>query len=284
MDDWSLEGNDAEIKKNKSAEEEIFTIEEPDKGIIDDLIEREKTGCFGRFLFKPNPNEVKVHGRSEITYIPYRVVEGIYTVTYLRFHNHSLQLENEVEAVKINENELIVNKEAFRLSGLIAKIGSGVSVGGTGINLSFGPFEGLIKDGVSSVLGDKDKKLSEKRTIEIPILEKVFCISHETICFDASSLNISINNDIWKEIKNQNPKLKGGRPKTFKENLSESKAIEELSKKTIRKPDDSKILKNQEFDIVRSQVYFVPIIKCKLTCKGETKELCINGLTLKVKK
>jgi len=285
-DRWSLEGGDEKLVTS-NVKEEILTIEAPSQTDINNLIEEKKVSLFSKYFgfSKPKSNEIKLQNKPEIKYKPYRVTEGLYTVTYLRQVNHTLQLEKDVESVMIDGKEFVVNKDALKVSGLLGKLGSGISVGGSGINLSFGPLENLIKDKASDTLGDKDFKLTEKRTIEIPkILERCLHSFHDVFCFDASSANPILSNDIWKEIKNSKPRLKNGRPKGFKEVLSEKKAVEEVNKKLVREPDDSKRILNQNFSIIRSQIYFVPMIHCKLMYKGSPKELVINGLTLEEEK
>ena len=282
MDDWSLEGPSSDKPQESIETEEFFIIESPTQTDVDKAIAKEKVCLFKAGIFsKPNPDEVKISGKIETTYKPYRIIEGAYLVRYLRLRKHELKLDGDVESVLIHGKEFSVNRDILKLSGIIGKAGSGFGISGTGLSFSFKPLESLIKDGAANLLGDKDFKLMEKKSIDIPDVAERVIHSHQSVfCFDAESATPIPAKDILSDIVGLKPKTKSDRPKNTK-SLSDGKAVfDEVRKKLVKIPDDKKRILEQKL-IIKPQVYFLPIIQCKVSYKGKQEDLRINGLTLK---
>jgi hypothetical protein len=138
----------------------------------------------------------------------------------------------------------------------------------------------LLQKGIAIGLGDKDKQIFSKKSIEIPnVLEQALFRKVNICCFDASTITIVEKQDILKILKKQ-VKATNGRPKKCKEILNEKRAIEEVKRKLVTHLN-GRILE-QVFNVLRVNFIFIPRLYADLQYKGQQKKLIIDGITLEV--
>lgn len=158
FDEWTLNGENAEIEKEAPLKPEVLTILTPAKSEIDGVIDEKKVDCFSGFFSTPANSEVKVLN-TEIVYQPFLIIIGRYIARYLRKNNYEWKVNSDVVTVKIIEDVLNVDNKPVKVSNLLAKGVSGLTVGGGIIGFSCEPLEEVVQKGFSKVIGKHDLAL-----------------------------------------------------------------------------------------------------------------------------
>jgi hypothetical protein len=189
-DEWSLNGGSAEIEKDVPPKPEVLTILTPTKSEIERVIDERKIDCFSGFFNTPSNSEVKVL-KIETLYQPFLIVISRYVARYLRKNNYEWKVNSDVVTVKIVEDVLNVDNKPIKVSNLLAKGVSGLTVGGGVIGFSCEPLEDVVQKGVSKIIGKHDMALLASKKLCLSLLEHaIYDTKDKTMCYDASTASI----------------------------------------------------------------------------------------------
>lgn len=150
---------------------------------IQEIITKEKTKPFRRFLKSPESNEVHVHS-IVLIYEPSMIISGMYKADFLRKSTHEIKVGKNVK-------EIIFGEGVFPTSNFIASTGVGSKLRGNSVSLEFEEhvfveeekeitldYHGKLRDFTYKVnakdIENYPKKMLKKNTV------KKFEISEET--------------------------------------------------------------------------------------------------------
>ena len=76
---------------------------------IQEIVDKEKTKSFRRFLKSPDPHEVHVHS-TVLTYEPSMIISGMYQADFLRKATHEIKVDKNVKEVIFGEGVFPASK------------------------------------------------------------------------------------------------------------------------------------------------------------------------------
>jgi hypothetical protein len=289
-----LAGQDAELTVVTRAVEKTLSVQPiySPETVGHDNIKKSSTryfapaGRIGAFFGAVKPEDIEI-AKSSILFRPYWRVTGGYACRYRRRHSHKLSLENDVESVTIYGKDQSVTAERTRLSDLLAKVGADTGLGYGPVRISLSPLEGVLKGGLSSILGAKDIEVGKKVELEIKdIIETAAFAYTGAFLFDATSsleceeIFDSLNGKDLRPAHEPELRKQG---QVLEPTFSKEEAIEIVKDKIYREPEETprKIIEH-EFRISETSLIYIPFYELFLRCKGKTKQVRLNGITGKI--
>jgi hypothetical protein len=194
-------------------------------------------------------------------------------------NKYTIPVEKNIERLWTDGNEMYFSAQEVKLSNLMGKIASSISVS----NIKIDGLENLITGGSQKLLdtlGIQDRSLTKEGKAVVPkVVEQVLIVNHAFLCFnddDRSRIGGKLIKDITISFKEAVNKKK----QTTKSKSNKEKIVQCLKNEIVREPSESprKILE-QKLTIKELISLVIPFYHFKVEGRGKIKHLFVNAVT-----
>ncbi|MCL4436649.1 MAG: hypothetical protein M1503_09260 [Thaumarchaeota archaeon] len=286
---WSLEGPDAELIDNTDVPEQVLQaplnleINEKNIDTVKERVVKHFSAIKVGFLTMgaPRPEDVKIM-RKDLRYIPYWRIYGTYAFRYVRKTQYNVNVQEDVEEVKIHGKVQQIRGQRKRLSDIISEVGASGGLGFGPAKIPLAPLQGVMKAGLQKALGSRDMEFGRKAELTIAEAEELAAdANHLRTCFNASIGGQDKKMfEAIEKVSAFNPVSKDVAKKSAAITFTKEHVIGEVKKTLIQDPDISPCrLIEREVSTNKLELIYVPYYEIVAEAKGQQKTIKINALT-----